>query len=257
MLNWSVSRQARLTRERGRLWEPPTGMIPPVVFVIVGYGAIFVMSIVLHEVAHGYVAFRCGDPTAKMLGRLTLNPIKHIDPFMTILMPAMCVFFGFPMFGGAKPVPVNPYHFKRLVRDGRLVSVAGVIVNIVIAWVLAMILHLLLWLNLVTVDSPHTVVLGMGIITNVMLFVFNMLPIPPLDGSRFLRSFLPWSLRNVFDRMDRFGLMIVLFVVVFLGRPLRFMLFHCIDFIWRNLLILDTKLFWHVIDGFFSAISRS
>ena len=247
-----LSREARLICARECLWEFRTGMIPAAVYVVVGYGAIFVMSIVLHEVAHGYVAFRCGDPTAKMLGRLTLNPIRHIDPFMTILLPLMCVLSGLPMFGGAKAVPVNPYLFRHRVAGERLVSIAGVLVNLCIAWVLGALLHLVLYLD---VASPaHVVILGMGILTNLLLFVFNMLPIPPLDGSRFVRTFFPEPLRALFDRMDPFGIMILFLVIIVFRAELRTVLLGGIDLLWRYFLRLDAETFNRVLSGFGEAV---
>ncbi|HUU43539.1 MAG TPA: site-2 protease family protein [Planctomycetota bacterium] len=227
-------------------------MIPPAVYIIVGYGAIFVMSIVLHEVAHGYVAYRCGDPTAKMLGRLTLNPIRHIDPFMTLLLPIMCLVSGLPMFGGAKAVPVNPYLFRHRISGERLVSTAGVLTNLLIAWLLAAVLHGLLYLG--EPNPAYVVILGMGIFTNLLLFVFNMLPMPPLDGSRFVRTFLPDHLRAVFDRMDRFGIMIVFLVIIVFRGGLSTVLFTGIDFLWRHFLRLDAETFYVVLDGFGKAM---
>ena len=228
-------------------------MIPVAVYVVIGYGAVFVMSIVLHEVAHGFVAYRCGDPTAKLAGRLTLNPVRHVDLFYSLLMPVLCVLAGLPMFGGAKPVPVSPFYFRHFVRDERLVSAAGVVTNLVIAWALGMLLHLLFWLKVITPDSPHTIILGMGVISNLVLFVFNLTPIPPLDGSRILRSFLPGTVRAAFDRMDRFGLFLVLFVVMFVPGFDR-LLFSAIQFLWEVLLRQKEDLFWQVLDGFRHAL---
>ena len=217
-------------------------------YVIIGYAAIAIMSIVLHEIAHGYVAYRCGDPTAYLAGRLTLNPIKHIDPFMTIAVPALCLFLGLPVFGGAKPVPVNPYLLKRRVVHGRLVSLAGVVVNLAIAWVLALLLHLLLKFEVVTPSSPHAIVLGMAIFTNVVLFVFNLMPIPPLDGSHVLRSFLPESIRQVFNSLDRWGLILL---VIALSTPVFFDVMKTgIAVVWVYVLRFDGELYAQIWQGF-------
>ena len=124
-----IPRRQALKRSKG---TPGEGMTPEHLFVIVAYVSIVIMSIVLHEVAHGWVAYRCGDDTAYLMGRLTLNPLKHVDLFMTILLPAMCIYMGFPAFGGAKPVPVNPYRLRRPGIDDRLVSAAGVAANLAI-----------------------------------------------------------------------------------------------------------------------------
>jgi len=220
-------------------------MIPPAVYVIVGFGVIFVMSVVLHEVAHGLVAYRCGDPTAYLMGRLTLNPLKHIDIVYTVLMPAFLLWLGLPVLGGAKPVPVNPYYFRRPVRDDLLVSVAGVAVNLSIALILTAVLHLLLWARLLTWDSPNTIVLGMGIIANLALFVFNLIPIPPLDGSHLLRAVLPSSLREEFTRMGRFGL-IIIYALIWLG--LGHPIFVVMRVLWA--LLLGASRFEHVLDSF-------
>jgi len=224
-------------------------MIPATAYVIVGFGAIFVMSVVLHEVAHGYVAYLCGDPTAKLLGRLTLNPIRHIDPVRTLLMPALFIIMRLPILGGAKPVPVNPYHFRHRVRDDRLVSGAGVFANLLIAWALAMLLHLLLRLGLITWDSPHAIVLGMGSIVNILLLVFNLLPIPPLDGSRLLRSFLPEPIRENFNRMDRYGIMILYAVILFVP-GLGDVIYSVIAFFWRYVFLHTVGHFWYVVTSF-------
>ncbi len=187
-------------------------MNPESLFINVCYAAIVIMSIVLHEIAHGWVAYQCGDDTAYLMGRLSLNPLKHIDPFMTILLPLLCIWLGFPAFGGAKPVPVNPYRFRHPGRDDRLVSIAGVAVNLAIAFVLAQALRLSVATGVFQPDSPGAHVLVLGIISNLVLFVFNLTPIPPLDGSRVLRTFLPFEAARVFNMMDRWGLIIVFIV---------------------------------------------
>ena len=157
-------------------------------------------------------------------------------------------------FGWAKPVPVNPYRLKHRIRDERLVSSAGVVVNLTIAWVLSLVLHLLLKLKVWSPESLGTAVLGMGIFTNLILFVFNLAPIPPLDGSRVLRTFLPWDIRSLFDRMDRFGLIIVIIAIQvpgFWGVLIRAMLF-----LWRYVLLFDEELLFTVLETFTGLIGR-
>lgn len=219
-----------------------------------GYAIIFMVSIILHEVAHGWVAERCGDPTARQMGRITLNPLKHIDLFNTIILPVLCVLSHFAMIGGPKPVPVNPSNFRHPVRDDRLVSMAGVVVNLCIAWVLGMLLHLLLWTGVFTEDSTGTIILGMSIMSNLVLFIFNLTPIPPLDGSRLLRTFFPYELRRLFDRIDRFGMIILILVIqipLFTG-----LLITGVILLWQHLLRLDVGLMVHVFRTFFELFAR-
>lgn len=225
-------------------------MIPPAVYLVVTFGAIFVMSVVLHEVAHGYVAYRCGDPTAYMMGRLTLNPIKHIDPVFTLLMPAVLLWLGLPALGGAKPVPVNRSHFRNPVRDDVMVSLAGVTVNFAIAWLLAMVLHLLVESKLITWQSPHAVVLGMAIVSNLALMVFNLIPVPPLDGSHVLRHILPSPLREIFEQAGRFGL-IIIYALIMLGLG-RFLIL-VVALLWEWVLRFELHQLDEVLRGFVAA----
>ena len=178
---------------------------------------------IAHEYAHEYAAFRNGVPTAYQDGRLTWNPAKHIDPFMTILLPIMTFFFGGFIFGGAKPVPVNPRNFRRYKRADIIVSLAGVATNLVIAAACA---PLIVVIGLVgqalpalapTLALAQTMLLW-GIIVNAILVAFNLLPIPPLDGSHVMKHLLPpaWSLR--YQQVGQYGLMILIALLYF-GRP--------------------------------------
>ena len=213
-------------------------------FVLVAYLGIVLMSITLHEYAHGWMAVRSGDLTPEDAGRLTLNPLAHIDLIWTIICPIlMLMFLGFAL-GAAKPVPVNPYNFRNLKRDYRLVSVAGVAVN----FLLAVILSLLLRFFQATSGGRLTygsIVLGMGVITNFALFVFNLIPVPPLDGSKILRSYLPDSIGDAYERMGFLGLIIIIgFVYLFGG-----VFFYALDFLWR-LVGLDRFLMYQIFDSF-------
>lgn len=209
-------------------------MDPMVIFVYGSYALIVIMSIVLHEIAHGWMAYQCGDDTAYLMGRLSLNPLKHIDPFLTLLLPALCIWQGLPVFGGAKPVPVNPYRFRHPMRDDRLVSLAGVATNLAIAIALSLVLRLALWTGVFHWGSAGTLVLVLSIVSNIVLCVFNLTPIPPLDGSRVLRTFLPWEARHVFNMLDRWGLILLLLALMW--PPFRVALRLVVGWVWTYVL---------------------
>lgn len=178
-------------------------------------------SMVAHEYAHGWAALRQGDETALSLGRLTWNPIKHIDPFMTILLPIMLAVAGAPILGGAKPVPVNPANFRELRRGDIIVSLAGVMANGIIAVVCVpvMILTGLLGALVPAVEMPMAVIQRMaeyGIFLNVILILFNLLPIPPLDGSHVFKYLLPAPLARIYRRIAGFGVLVLIGCLYFL-----------------------------------------
>lgn len=161
-------------------------------------------SIILHEIAHGYTAFRLGDPTAKSLGRLTLNPIKHVSLVGSILIPGMLLLTHSPfLFGWAKPVPVDPRNFKSPVRGMALVAIAGPLTNFSIAVVFAILLRL------VPNAGLTTEIFQMIIAMNLVLGMFNLVPVPPLDGSRILVAFLPKPLAKLYNKLERVGLIVV------------------------------------------------
>jgi len=179
--------------------------------------ALVVYSIILHEIAHAYAAYRMGDPTAAMRGRLTLNPIKHIDPFHTILMPLMTYFsLGF-IFGGAKPVPINPYNFRNPRKGMMISSIAGPLTNIAVALLFAGLHRLLLLVEAHVSDLFFFIAFLVGFL-NLILAIFNMLPVPPLDGSRVVSYFLPRHAREVYDSLERFGVLMVFVLVILMWR---------------------------------------
>ena len=202
-------------------------------------------AIILHEVAHGYVAFRLGDPTAKTRGRLTLNPLAHIDPIGTILVPIFLLIINSPfLFGWAKPVPINPGYFRNPFKGMLYVAVAGPATNLALALattvigriVLLAIPDTLLFFNHTFAGNlVHTFVylLGIFVIYNIILAVFNMIPIPPLDGSRVLTYFLPPEGRRVMIMLERYGF-IILIALIYLG-GLR-ALFNLMGGLWQGLL---------------------
>jgi len=181
-------------------------------------------AVILHEIAHGYAALKLGDPTAKMLGRLTLNPIPHIDIIGTIIMPlALYVLTdGKFVFGYAKPVPINPNNFQNPKRDMALSSAAGPLTNLILAAISVILLkHALIPLasgmdasTLKTVIDPLGRMLVVSLSINVVLAVFNMIPIPPLDGGRVLRGFLSYKNAEMLDKIEPYGMIIVILLVV-------------------------------------------
>lgn len=175
-------------------------------------------GITVHEVAHGWVAKQLGDPTAMMLGRLTLNPVKHIDPVGTILVPGILLLVSGMMFGWAKPVPVTWENLKRPKRDMALVALAGPGANLVmaIAWALLVKLGVVLYSSMETVAEPLIFMGIAGIFVNTILLVLNLLPLPPLDGGRVLAGMLPNKLAWKLSRVEPYGL-IILLALLFTG----------------------------------------
>lgn len=172
-------------------------------------------AIPLHEAAHGFVAFLCGDRTAYMLGRVTANPLKHVDPFGTILLPAMMWFGGGFLFGYAKPVPVNYRNLRHPRRDSVFVAAAGPGANFLIAIISALLIHLAVFLPGAYRDfAGQTLWNSMQL--NVWLALFNLIPIPPLDGGRVAVGILPRPLALPLARLERHG-MLILIGLIFLG----------------------------------------
>ena len=190
----------------------------------------FLFAISVHESAHAWTASRCGDPTARMLGRVSLNPIRHIDLFGTIILPLVAAISGIPLLGWAKPTPVDPRNFRHPVMDDILTSVAGPVSNFIVAT------GALLLLGGISLSSAsgHSLVMGLPggsdgaasdsaltpvamllyafMIINIVLAVFNLIPVPPLDGSHVLRHFLPDSVGMVYDRIGIFALLALVYL---------------------------------------------
>jgi Zn-dependent protease len=177
---------------------------------------ILMPSIMVHEVSHGLVAYRLGDPTARDAGRLTFNPIKHIDPFGSVLLPAMLALANGPLFGWAKPVPVNPARFTNPTAHMAITAVAGPASNVILATVLGRFIF-------PSLSGIPEEIIGDFIILNLFLAVFNMLPIPPLDGSRLLPLVLPERGRDLYRQFEQFGFIILFALLFFLEGSLDFM----------------------------------
>lgn len=177
---------------------------------------VLVFSVVIHEISHGFVAERFGDDTARRAGRLTLNPIRHIDPFGSIILPLlMALIPGGVVFGWAKPVPINPRNFRNPDRDTAYVSAAGPLSNITLAFIFGMLIRALSFLPPTAWSTALISLFGIIVITNVALAIFNLVPIPPLDGSGVLFAFLPRSMYLVRVFLQRYGLFIFLAFVFF------------------------------------------
>lgn len=180
--------------------------------------ALLLPAIVLHEVSHGYMAYRLGDTTAKDRGRLTLNPLKHIDPFGTILLPLLMIaMFGFG-FGYAKPVPINPHRFRDYRKGLFLTGIAGPAANLALAVVASLIVRFLEGFGLDAGTTGELITVGVYLFAymNLMLMFFNLIPLPPLDGSRILPLFLSDRAMVTYGKFEQYGF-IILFAILWLG----------------------------------------
>lgn len=184
-----------------------------IVYIAIVIGVILV-SMTLHEVMHGLTAYILGDDTAKAQGRLTLNPAKHIDPFLTLILPVLLAISGLPIFGGAKPVPFNPQNVRWGEWGAALVAIAGPLTNLLIAFVVFGI-----WVLCGTpISGIGAQILTIAISVNLGFFIFNMLPLPPLDGSRVLYALAPEFVRRGMEAIERYGIIFVFLIVLVGGK---------------------------------------
>ncbi|NCT54849.1 site-2 protease family protein [Candidatus Falkowbacteria bacterium] len=190
---------------------------------------VLVMSAVFHEYMHGYAAFKLGDPTAKNAGRLTFNPIKHLDLFGSIIVPLMLIISGSSfLFAWAKPVPYNPYNLRDRKYGDAKVAVAGPLANLAIALIFG-----LIWRFMPFINITFSGFIAMIIYINLVLMVFNLIPIPPLDGSKILSAFLPPEAKQKYLSLEKFGLLFVLLFV----------------FLFSNLMILPVEFLFRLLAG--------
>lgn len=194
-----------------------------IAMVVVIKIVVLIFSVVIHEVSHGYAALALGDRTAQYSGRLTLNPVSHIDPFGSILLPLMMSLLGGPVFGWAKPVPYNPYNLRNQKWGPAIVGAAGPAANVAIALIFGLLIRFVPTLargaggqfieNFITIAVAITVL-------NLVLAVFNLIPIPPLDGSKVLFALLPYKWQNIQHVLERYGFFILLIFIFFFAQLL-------------------------------------
>jgi Zn-dependent protease len=205
------------------------------VVLIIFQVVVLILAFSVHECAHAWTASRLGDPTARMLGRVTLNPLKHLDPLGSVIMPLLALFYHWPLIGWAKPTPVTGRNFKNYRRDDILVTLAGPASNLLsatIALILLLVIKHLVPGGILAIATavalashipgvatenlptlfPLALFLYFVILINLLLFVFNLIPIPPLDGSHVVRHFLPYKALQLYDRIGMFGLFLLFLV---------------------------------------------
>ncbi|MFH1415885.1 MAG: site-2 protease family protein [Elusimicrobiota bacterium] len=181
---------------------------------------LFFFSVVLHEVAHGYMAYMCGDNTAKAMGRITLNPLAHIDVLGTLIVPVVLYMLGGVIIGWAKPVPVNPHNFYDLKKDTLKVGASGPLMNFALAIVFSLIVWIMNLMKVYNTDTGFMLIalVASGVSMNIVLGLFNLIPIPPLDGSRIVSSLLPAEAAYRYEKIAPYGFFILILMIGVLWR---------------------------------------
>lgn len=194
------------------------------------------LSMTLHEAMHAFLGYFLGDDTAKAQGRLSLNPIKHIDPIMTIALPLFLAVMGGPIFGGARPVPLNPHRIRYGEWGMALVAVAGPLTNFLLAFLFFGIGVLTGVINSVgsvaSYDSYWSIFISYGVMVNLSFFIFNMLPIPPLDGSRVLYALAPEMVQRGMEKIEQYGIFLVLAIVMLAMPVIGSIMISANDVLW-------------------------
>ena len=222
----------------------PEQLIPQLVI----YMVVLLLAISAHEAAHAWMSWKFGDDTARLLGRVTLNPVAHTDPIGTLLIPILMFVFAYmnsplaaiPLLGWGKPTPVNPLRWRNKDLANVMVSLAGIMANLLIALIAFVIFKILLMTNVgnqvaVSTQEPVVLFLTYLLIMNVSLAVFNLLPFPPLDGSKILDSILPASMRPALEFLEQYGYLLLI-VLIYLGVT-RLIITPVIDFVFYLLLL--------------------
>ena len=196
------------------------------------------MSVVIHEFAHGYVAYRLGDNTARDSGRLTLNPLKHLDPFGSVILPLLLILMKASfLIGWARPVPYNPNNLRNGRRGEMLVSVAGILANLAVAILFGLLMRYATLFGIPAFNPdpllmhPFYNITSIIVLTNLVLALFNIIPIPPLDGSKILFSLLPPQLRHIQNFLERWGMFILLIFIFFVWSQISPIIYIAFSFI--------------------------